>query len=164
MLVISSSCSAHFLKRRSLLLHFPTPSVPISPFRVWWSVPTLALKSLRKVSVCPGCCRNHRIQICTERAFNLIWVGHLWVHSHLKLLHAFCQIRELGIITRSFMPFESPESLVTRYDWMANPTPASRRSFLASTPEESVASTLVYTVCWCLSVRLFRAITVFFNP
>ena len=47
-LVISNSCSAHFLKRRSpLLLHFPTPSDPITPSQVWWSVPTLALKSPR---------------------------------------------------------------------------------------------------------------------
>ena len=61
-LVISSSCSAHFVKRRkSLLLHFPTPSVPITPSQVWWSVPTIALKSPRRMFVCPGCSRNHRI-------------------------------------------------------------------------------------------------------
>ena len=34
-LVISNSCSAHFLKRRRpLLLHFPTPSNPITPSQV----------------------------------------------------------------------------------------------------------------------------------
>ena len=44
-LVISRSCSAHFLRsKRPLLLHFPTPSGPITPCQVWWSVPTLALK------------------------------------------------------------------------------------------------------------------------
>ena len=26
--------------------------------------------------VCPGCCRNHRIQIIIELVINLIWVGH----------------------------------------------------------------------------------------
>ena len=51
-LVISNSCSAHFLKRRSpLLLHFPTPSDPITPSQVWWSVPTLALKSPRRMGL-----------------------------------------------------------------------------------------------------------------
>ena len=51
-LVISNACSAHFLKRRSpLLLHFPTPSDPITPSQVWWSVPTVALKSLRRMSL-----------------------------------------------------------------------------------------------------------------
>ena len=34
----------------------------------------------------------------------------------------------LSIIRRSFMPFESSESLLMRCDLMANPTPASRRS------------------------------------
>ena len=78
-LMISNSCSAHFLKRRSpLLLHFPTPSDPITPSQVWWSVPTLALKSPRRMFVCPGCCRNHRIQIIIALVFNLIWVGHCW--------------------------------------------------------------------------------------
>ena len=52
MLAISNSCTAHFLKRRSpLLLHFPTPSDPITPSQVWWSVPTLALKSPRRMSL-----------------------------------------------------------------------------------------------------------------
>ena len=51
-LVISNSCSAHFLKRRSpLLLHFPTPSDLITPSQVWWSVPTLALKSPKRMSL-----------------------------------------------------------------------------------------------------------------
>ena len=76
-LVISNSCSAHFFKRRSpLLLHFPTPSDPITPSQVWWSVPTLALKSPRRMFFCPGCCRNYRILIIIELVFNLIWVGH----------------------------------------------------------------------------------------
>ena len=67
-LVFRNSCSAHFLKRRSpLLLHFPTPSDPITPSQIWWSVPILALKSPRRMFVCPGCCRNHRIQIIIER-------------------------------------------------------------------------------------------------
>ena len=51
-MVISSSCSAHLLKRRRpLLSHFPTPSVPITPSQVWWPVPTLALKSSRRTSL-----------------------------------------------------------------------------------------------------------------
>ena len=51
-LVISRSCSAHFLRsRRPLLLHLPTPSEPITHSQVWWSVPTLALKSPRRISV-----------------------------------------------------------------------------------------------------------------
>ena len=55
-LVISSLCSVHFLKRRRpLLLHLPTPSALITPSQVWWSVPTLALKSRGGwVFVCPG--------------------------------------------------------------------------------------------------------------
>ena len=34
----------------------------------------------------------------------------------------------LSVIGRSFIPFGSPESLLTRCDLMANPTPASRHS------------------------------------
>ena len=33
--------------------------------------------------VCPGCRRNHRIQIIIELVFDLIWVG-FWVHRHLQ--------------------------------------------------------------------------------
>ena len=63
-LVINKSCSAHFLRsRRSLLLHLPTPSEPITPSQVWWSVPTLALKSPRRVSL-------------SVLIFHLIRVGH----------------------------------------------------------------------------------------
>ena len=52
MLVINKSCSAHFHRsRRHLLLHLPTPSEPITPSEVWWYVPTLALKSPRKMSL-----------------------------------------------------------------------------------------------------------------
>ena len=51
-LVINTSCSAHFLRsRRPLLLHLPTPSEPITLSQVWWSVPTLALKSPRRMSL-----------------------------------------------------------------------------------------------------------------
>ena len=51
-LVINKSCSAHFLRsRRPLLLHLLTPSEPITPSQVWWSVPTLALKSPRRMSL-----------------------------------------------------------------------------------------------------------------
>ena len=39
------------------------------------------------------------------------------------------------------MPLGSHESLLTRCDLMANPTPASRRSSFLRPPEESVAST-----------------------
>ena len=48
-LVIKNSCSEHFLQRRSLLLHFPTPSVPVTPSQILWSVPTLAFKSPRRM-------------------------------------------------------------------------------------------------------------------
>ena len=50
--VISSSCFAHFLKRRRpSLLHFPPPSVPVAPSYFRRSVPTLALKSPRRMSL-----------------------------------------------------------------------------------------------------------------
>ena len=89
-LVIISSCSAHFLKRRPLLLHFPTPSVPNIPSQFWWSVPTLILKSSKRISLSVRGgrggggglgqgrrgCRNHPIQIIIELVFNLISVGH----------------------------------------------------------------------------------------
>ena len=51
-LVITKSCSAHFLRsRRPLLLHLPTTSEPITPSQVWRSIPTLALKSPRRMSL-----------------------------------------------------------------------------------------------------------------
>ena len=38
---------------------------------------TLALKSPEEDEfVCPGCSRNHRIQIIIKLVFDLIWVGH----------------------------------------------------------------------------------------
>ena len=50
--VINKSCSAHFLRsRRQLLLHLHTPFEPITPSQVWWSVPTIALKSPRRISL-----------------------------------------------------------------------------------------------------------------
>ena len=114
-LVISSSCSAHFLKRRRpLLLHFPTPSVPITPSQLWWSVPTLALKSPRRMFVCPRCCRNHRIQINIELYFNLIRVGHCGCMGTYN--RCMPDKESLNVIRRSFMPFGSPESLLTRCD------------------------------------------------
>ena len=43
-LVISRSCSAHFLRsRRPLLLHFPISSDSITPSQVCWSVTTLSV-------------------------------------------------------------------------------------------------------------------------
>ena len=39
------------------------------------------------------------------------------------------------------MPFGSPDSLLTRYDLMANPTPASSRFSFLRPPEDSVTST-----------------------
>ena len=58
MLVISSSCSADFFKStRPLLLHFPIPSVPV-------------ISSQEDEFVCPGCSRNHRIQIIIELVFD----------------------------------------------------------------------------------------------
>ena len=51
-LVISRSYSSHFLRSRiPLLLHLPMSSHPIIPSQVWWSVPTLALKSPRRMSL-----------------------------------------------------------------------------------------------------------------
>ena len=93
-LVISNSCSAHFLKRRSLLLfHFPILSDPITPSQVWLSVPTLALKSPRRWVCLSGVLQksqnpNH------HRTCYLGWSW--WVHRHLQLLHASCQIREVS--------------------------------------------------------------------
>ena len=37
--------------KRPLLLHFPTPSGPITPSQVWWYAPALALKSPRRISL-----------------------------------------------------------------------------------------------------------------
>ena len=78
--------------------------------------------------VCPGCSRNHRIQIIIELVFDLIWVGHCGCIGTI----AACLLadnRSLSVIRLSFMPFGSPESLLTRCDLMAKPTLASRRSF-----------------------------------
>ena len=129
--VISNSCSAHFIKRKSpLLLHFPTPSDPITPSQVWWSVPTLALKSPRRMSLSVrGCCRNHRIQIIIEPVFNLIWVDHYEYIGTYNCCMPLPDKGSLSVIRRSFMPFGSPGRLLTRCDLMANPTPALRRSF-----------------------------------
>ena len=50
--VLIGSCSAHFLRsRRPLLLHLPIHSETITPSQVWWSVPTLAFKSPRRISL-----------------------------------------------------------------------------------------------------------------
>ena len=52
LLGINISYPVHFLRsRRPLLLHLPTPFEPITPAQFWWSVPTLALKSLRRISL-----------------------------------------------------------------------------------------------------------------
>ena len=97
-LLINSWCSAHFLKRgRPLLLHFLTPSVPIFPSQVWWSVPAL---------VWPGCCWNHRIQIAIELVLNssgLVIVG------ALKLTIVACLLPDKGSLSvtrRSLCLFE----------------------------------------------------------
>ena len=66
----------HAHARRKLLLHLPLPSDPITPSQVWWSVPTLALKSPRDELVCTGCCRNKTVQIIVELVFDFILVGH----------------------------------------------------------------------------------------
>ena len=76
--------------------------------------------------VCPGCSRNHRIQIIVELSLTssgLVIVG------ALALTIVACLLPDKGslsVIRRSFMPFGSPERLLTRCDFMAKPTPASR--------------------------------------
>ena len=97
MLVTSSSCSVHFLKMlRSLLLHFPTPSVPIIPSQVWLCVPTLALKSPRRMSLSArGVVERTESRSSHSLSFyHLCWS--LCVHRHLKLLRVSCQIREVS--------------------------------------------------------------------
>ena len=76
MLVISSSCFAHFLKRRRpLLLHFPTPSVPITPSRGLVICAHSGIEVPEEDEfVCLGCCRNpdhHRSLTSSE----LVTVG-----------------------------------------------------------------------------------------
>ena len=79
-LVISNSCSAHFLKSsKSIAVALPYT------FRSNHSFPGLVFCVHSGIEVpkedefvCPGCCRNHRIQIIIELVFNLIWVGHCW--------------------------------------------------------------------------------------
>ena len=72
-LVINKSCSAHFLRSgRPLLLHLPTPSEPITPSLVWWSVPTLALKSQRRMSFSV----RGVAEIILSKSSHLIRVGH----------------------------------------------------------------------------------------
>ena len=132
MLVINSSYSAHSLKRRRpLLLHFPTPSVPITPSQVWWFFVHSGIKVHDEDEfVWPGCCRNYRIQGIIELVFNLSWVGHCGcTYKNCCLLP---DKGSLSFTRRPFMPFENPESLLTRCDLMANPTPASRPPFLHS--------------------------------
>ena len=52
MLVIKRSYEAQALKsKRPLLLHFPTPNFPITLSQVLWSLPTLALKSPKTISL-----------------------------------------------------------------------------------------------------------------
>ena len=103
-LVISNSCSAHFLKRRSpLLLHFPTPSDPITPFQVWWSVPTLSLKSPKRISLSV---RGAAEVTESRSSYNLSLTSSGWslcVHRHLQLLHASCQIWEVSASSGSHL-------------------------------------------------------------
>ena len=99
-LVISNSCSAHFLKRRSpLLLHFPTPSDPITPSQVWWSVPTLALKSPRRMSLSvPGAAEitesksliyfKYIVAMATKQKWPLFIKQIQWVDIHQMIITA----------------------------------------------------------------------------
>ena len=77
-LIINKSCSEHFLRsRRPLLLHLPTPSEPITPSQVWWSVRTLALKSPRRMSLSVrGVAEIILSNSHIELIFHLIRVGH----------------------------------------------------------------------------------------
>ena len=64
--------SAHSLRsRRLLLLYLPMSSGSITPFQVWWSVPTLALKSPRRM------CSQHLLLP-------------LWGESHSEQLSLSC--------------------------------------------------------------------------
>ena len=103
-----------------MLLHFPIPSVPITPFQVWWSVSTLALESPRNMSL-----SVLGVAEITESRSGLVIVGALAV----AIVACFIpDKRSLSVIRQSFMHIGSPESFLTRCDLMAGPTPASRRS------------------------------------
>ena len=96
-LVISNSCSAHFLKRRSpLLLHFPTPSDPITPSQVWWAVPTKATKSPRMMCLSVRGLQKSQNPNHHRTCFNLIWVGHCGCIGTYNCCFASCQIREVS--------------------------------------------------------------------
>ena len=143
-LVISNSCSAHFLKRRSpLLLHFPTPSDPITPSQVWWSVPTLALKSPRRMNLSVRVLQksqnpdHHRICLWPHLGWSL------WVHRHLQLLHASCQIRKVSASSGGHLCLLEVLRIADGEVWLDGESYScfTPLSCLASTPEESVAST-----------------------
>ena len=57
----------------------------------------------------------------------------------LTIVACLLPVKEsLGVISRSFMPFGSPESLLTKCDLMVKPTPASRRSSLLRPLQKNV--------------------------
>ena len=64
-------------------------------------------------------------------------------HAVCRIISRLCLLPDKGnlsIIRRSFMPLESPESLLMRCDLMANPTPASCRSSFLRPLQKKVCS------------------------
>ena len=132
-LLIGSSYSAHFFKRRwLLLLHVPIHSAPNTLSQIWWSVPNLALKSPRRMSLSawvllkPQNPDHHRTCLLSYLGWSLC------VHRHLQLLHGSCKIREVSASSGGHL-------------YLLEVLRASHRSsFFSSTPEESVTSTNLF--------------------
>ena len=51
---MTSNSEHRFSSRRPLLLTLPTPCLPMTPFHMWWFVPTLALKSPSRATLSLG--------------------------------------------------------------------------------------------------------------
>ena len=123
--------STFLSSRRPLLLHLPTPSEPIFPFQVWLSVPTLTLKSPRRMSLSV---RGVAEIILSNSSWNLSFTSSgLVIVGAWALTMIACLLPDKGslkVIRRSLMPLGNPLSFLTRSDLMAKPTPASRLSSL----------------------------------
>ena len=91
--------------------------------------------------VCPGCCRNHRIQIIIELVFNLIWVGHFGCIG----THNCCMPRadkgSLSVIRWSFNAFWKSWKLADRVWLDGKSYSCFTQLFYMLTPKESVTST-----------------------
>ena len=92
--------------------------------------------------VCPGCCRNHRIQIIIELVFNLIWVGHCGCigtyNCCMPLARQGNSQRHQAVIFVFGKSWKLADEVWLDGESYSCFTPL---FFLASTPEESVTST-----------------------